>query len=56
MQQRMVATHRLESKKTGVITKLETQQSRAATHTLDGPGQIKSASLQCSKSKPPLTF
>ena len=41
--------------RTGIISRLKTQQGTAATHTLESRGQASSAGLKHSKAQQPLT-
>ena len=41
--------------RTGIVSRLETQQSTAATHFLEGQGQVLSTGLKHSKAQQPLT-
>ncbi len=50
-----VATHSLESPRTGVVSKLETQRGGIATHRLESRGQASSARLKHSRARQPLT-
>jgi hypothetical protein len=47
-------SHSGESR-TGIISRLETQQGSAATHRLESQGQVLSAGLKHSKAQQPLT-
>ena len=54
-----MAEHRILSlpreQRTGLISRLETQQGMEATHKLERKGQALSAGLKCSKTWQPLT-